>query len=129
MLTKILITLGVIAAIYLLFIKGKRALPPPQAQHPGRVIDNEPDAPTVSRLPSYAAFGAVLVLLVISGVWILLQWQAGQQVYSVQVTNTSTGESSSYHVKRDDIEGRRFTTIDGVIVTLADTELMEVVGQ
>ena len=40
--------------------------------------------------------------------------------------NSHTGSEQSYHVYQGDINGRRFRTIDGRLINLADSERMEV---
>jgi hypothetical protein len=43
------------------------------------------------------------------------------------VINIDSGQSATYRAYRGDVEGRRFETLDGRIVTLADAERMELV--
>ncbi len=118
---KILLTAAVILAAYLV-IRARmrhgreRAAPPPAAQLPPLV-----PAGVVKAI----AYGLVVVMVAGSLLWIYLEYQTGREVVTVRVINANTGEVTTYRARRAAIDGRRFTTLDGRPVTLADVDRME----
>ena len=67
------------------------------------------------------------LLLIISAALFWLQWQEQHRLFNVRVVNVHTGEVEHYVAYRDDIFDRRFRTLEGRVVNLADIERMEVV--
>ena len=57
--------------------------------------------------------------------WLYLDYEAGREVVTVRVINANTGDVTTYEARRADIGGRRFTTLDGRPITLADVDRME----
>ncbi|ROR32551.1 hypothetical protein [Inmirania thermothiophila] len=57
------------------------------------------------------------------------QWRARQEVLLVRVVNGATGEVATYRARRGAIRARAFETVDGRIVTLAETERLEVLDR
>ena len=123
MLTKILITAAVIVfAFFMQRLKTRRAQeitvvrPPPVAK---------PKAP----MPKWvrpAAYGFAL-LVVLSAVTVYyLSWAEDQQVVTIRIINTLNGEVVTYRAHRGDIDGRKFTTTDGLTVRMADADRFEV---
>ena len=55
------------------------------------------------------------------------EWESGNRVVSVRVINARTGAVVIYQAHNRDVEGRRFLTLDGRLVTLAEVERMELV--
>lgn len=90
-----------------------------------------PQQPTAgkSRLASIAAYGLVFVMLAGAAFFVYLEWVDGYQVVSVRVIDTRTGNAASYEARRSEVEGRSFRTVDGLTVTLADVERMELGGE
>ncbi len=118
---KLLLTLAVILGAYLVIrtrIQRGRAVaaasPPPA---------REPLIPAVALRA--VAYGLVVAMVAGSLLWLYLDWEAGASVVTVQVINANTGDVTVYQARREQVEGRRFTTLDGRIVTLADVERME----
>lgn len=70
------------------------------------------------------AYGLVTVMVAGSLLWLYLDWEQGRDLVTVQVINANTGDIVTYQSRRDDVKGRRFTTLDGRTVTLADVERM-----
>ena len=116
MFTKLLFTVGLVALIYL-GIRTRLRQPPPAA-------DRAP-AGGPSRLPRLAAWALIGVMLLISSVILFFEWREGYRVVDLRVINTNTGSSQSYRAHKDDVEDRRFVTVDGLVVTLADVERLE----
>lgn len=118
---KLLLTLAVILGAYLVIrtrIQRGRAVaaasPPPV---------REPLIPAAALRA--VAYGLVVAMVAGSLLWLYLDWEAGASVVTVQVINANTGDVTLYQARREHVEGRRFTTLEGRIVTLADVERME----
>jgi len=71
------------------------------------------------------AYGLVVAMVAGSLLWLYLDYTAGREVVMVRVINATTGSVTIYEARRADVEGRRFTTLDGRPVTLADVDRME----
>ena len=121
MLTKILFTLAVILVVALVFrVKNTPAKPvkPTAAQTQNR------KGGVSAAMVAYTLLGLVIA---ISALVFVLHWQDQHQVIDIQVTN-SQGNALKYQAYKKAIEGRRFTTIDGVSVDLADSDRIEILG-
>ena len=121
MLLKILLTAAVILGSVL--VLRRRAL---------RVQQTAPAAQPAAakpRLAYVAAYGLVSVMLAGAVFFIYLEWADSYQVVKVQVIDARTGKSVSYKAHRGEVEGRSFRTLDGLKVTLADVERMELGGE
>ena len=119
MLTKILFTLAVILVVALVFrVKNTPAKPvkPQAAQAP------DSKGGVSAAIAAYTLLGLVIA---ISALVFLLHWQDQHQVIDIQVTN-SQGNTLKYQAYKKSVEGRRFTTIDGVSVDLADSDRIEI---
>jgi len=71
------------------------------------------------------AYGLLVTSVAGSLVWLYLDYEAGREVVTVRVINANTGAVTSYRARRADVKGRRFITLDGRPVTLADVDRME----
>ena len=71
--------------------------------------------------------GYLLVLCMIlgSGLFLYTEWQDRYRVVTVAVVNTQTGERIEYQARRMDVAERHFVTLDGIEVSVADTERIE----
>ena len=69
----------------------------------------------------------LLGLLAAAAFTLWLQWQDAHRIFTARVIDTRTGEVRTYAVYADEVRGRRFTTVDGRVITLADVERMELV--
>ena len=119
MLTKILFTLAVILVVALVFrVKNTPAKPvKPEASQ------NQNNKGGVSAaMVAYTLLGLVIA---ISALVFVLHWQDQHQVIDIQVTN-SQGDTLKYQAYKKAVEGRRFTTIDGISVDLADSDRIEI---
>jgi len=118
MLGKILLTLAVILGAWLVIRqrmeRARTPAPPPGARRPLL-------PPTFVRA---LAYGLVTVMAAGSLLWLYLDWEAGRGLVNVRVINANTGEVTSFQARRQDIEDRQFTTLDGRRVTLAEIERM-----
>ncbi len=117
MLTKILFTLAVILVVALVFrVKNTPAKPAAAAKA-------TPNKGGVSA--AMVAYTLLALVIAISALVFVLHWQDQHRVIDIQVTN-SQGEVLKYQAYKKTIEGRRFTTIDGVSVDLADSDRIEI---
>ena len=60
-----------------------------------------------------------------SGLFLYTQWQDRYRVVTVAVVDTQTGARIEYQARRTDVAERHFVTLDGVEVSVADTERIE----
>ena len=116
MFTKLLFTAGLIGLVYLGIRTRLRTPPPAPAPAPATVP---------SRLPRLAAWALIGLMLLISSVILFFEWREGYRIVDLRVINTNTGSSQSYRAHKGDVEDRRFITVDGRVVTLADIERLE----
>ncbi len=116
MFTKLLFTAGLLGLVYLGIRTRLRTPPPAPAPAPATVP---------SRLPRLAAWALIGLMLLISSVILFFEWREGYRIVDLRVINTNTGSSQSYRAHRGDVEDRRFVTVDGRVVTLADIERLE----
>lgn len=117
MIGKILFTIVVILVI-LAVARGRGRVP--------AVASSSRKSEPASRWPRYLAYGFVALVIGVGATVFYMDWQERNAVLTVKVVNSRTGLSSSYRVKRGEMRGRTFTTLDGVTVTLADEERVEV---
>lgn len=121
MLTKILFTLAVILVVALVFrVKNT----PAKAVNPAAAQTQNTKGGVSAAMVAYTLLGLVIA---ISALVFVLHWQDQHQVIDIQVTN-SQGNALKYQAYKKAIEGRRFTTIDGVSVDLADSDRIEILG-
>ncbi len=121
MLTKILFTLAVILVVALVFrVKNTSA----KAVKPAAAQTQNSKGGVSAAMVAYTLLGLVIA---ISALVFVLHWQDQHQVIDIQVTN-SQGNALKYQAYKKAIEGRRFTTIDGVSVDLADSDRIEILG-
>lgn len=121
MLTKILFTLAVILVVALVFrVKNTSA----KAVKPAAAQTQTTKGGVSAAMVAYTLLGLVIA---ISALVFVLHWQDQHQVIDIQVTN-SQGNALKYQAYKKAIEGRRFTTIDGVSVDLADSDRIEILG-
>jgi len=111
-------TVAVIAVVLLFTKSGQQRRPMPQGS----------DAPASSgrRWIKLLAVAVISLMLLGSGVFIYLEWQAASEVLVVEVIDTRSGRTTEYRVARSKLEDRAFQTQDGRYVRLAETERMEI---
>ena len=56
---------------------------------------------------------------------LFFDWREDYRVVELRVVNTNTGRAQEYRAHKGDVENRRFVTVDGRVVTLADVERLE----
>ena len=117
MISKILITLGVIVACMMML--SSRAKPEL------KTIPN-PEAERNRKLMRNGAFAFMVLMVVAASAMIYFELNKRNTIVTVNVINTQSGSTKSYRVARDDIHGDGFTTTDGVEVFVAEVERIEI---
>ena len=84
-----------------------------------------PMARPKSALPRMAAITAVLLMLSGAALFLYQQWRDSTQVVTVRIINANNGRETDYQAYKGDVDGRSFKTVDGRLVTLAESERME----
>lgn len=75
--------------------------------------------------------GAYMFLVLIVGLGIALyyfQWQDDHSILTVRLHSDSQAQAIEYQVYKYQLQERSFTTLDGILVTVASSERMEVEG-
>lgn len=122
MLGKIIFTAAVIGAV-VAFLRFRQRRSQEVARAEPRVVN--PSAAS-KRMPiGWLASGAVVVMLIASGVLLYNYWKDANELIYVRVVDASSGNAIQYQVYRGDLEERAFLTVDGVRITLAATERLE----
>ena len=127
MLTKILFTALVIAVV--VAVARYRARRMNDRQRPVVINPHAATPSSVGTVIPYRLLGYSLLAVMIAGttLYFYLDWEENRRVVSVRVINIDSGQSTTYRAYRGDVDGRRFETLDGRVVTLADAERMELV--
>ena len=120
MLTKILFTALVIFSVYA-FYRLKRNLP--QVQSRAR------QAAQASPVGRYTAYGFIALLLVVSGVIFLYQWQQAHKIVTIRVIDGNSTNVTIYKAYQKSIKGNRFESLDGKSVVLGEAERVEYINE
>lgn len=124
MFTKLLLTsLVIFGALMALRTRRQR-----RAQSAAPVVAPAPPS-RKSRIPQAVAYGMLIMALAGTGFFLFLDWQDNYRVVSLRVIDSRTGKETRYEVRKGDVEGRRFRTVDGKEVTLAEVERLELGGE
>ena len=83
-------------------------------------------APTDPIIPRAILYIFIVLMLLSSAVIFYYNWQKSYRIITVRVINTQSGHTDAYQVRRGEVDGRRFETLDGKVVILADVERMEI---
>ena len=120
MLLKILLTAVVILGAMLMLRKRAQQPVAPRASQP---------KPPASRLPHYAAYGLVSIMLAGALYFVYLEWEESYQVVTVRVIDTRSGNAVYYEAYKGDVAARSLLTLDGKMVSLAEVERMEFIRE
>ncbi|TKB51659.1 hypothetical protein [Ferrimonas aestuarii] len=116
MLTKILVTLLVIV-VAMMSMKKRQPQEKQQYSQPPSM------ASTWLKFLAPAIAGAVLLAAAAYSGW---QWWQGQQLLEVRVHDANSQQTQQYQVYRKDLDGRRFTTKEGLYVELGASDRLEI---
>ena len=120
MLTKIIFTLAVIIIVALIF---RTKTQPARLRHP---IDNDKDSGGISA--RFVAYTLLALVIATSALVFVLHWNEQHRIMNIQVTD-SQGQSVTYQAYKKSIDGRRFTTLDDVGVTLGADDRIEILDE
>ncbi len=123
MLLKILLTIAVVFGA--MFVLRKRK---PGVQQLAVPLTPQPKT-MPPRLPHYAAYGLVSVMLAGAIYFIYLEWVESHQIVTVRIIDTRSGNSVNYEAHRGDVAARSLLTLDGKMVSLAEVERMEFISE
>ncbi len=76
----------------------------------------------------FAAWLFLVLMLGLGGYLYYLQWQEDNTVLQVVLHREGGSTPITYEVRRSELDERAFTTVQGVRVTVAASERMEVLG-
>lgn len=77
-------------------------------------------------IPRAILYIFIALMLLSSAVIFYLNWEKSYRIITVRVINTQSGNIDEYQVRRGEVDGRRFETVNGKVVILADVERMEI---
>jgi hypothetical protein len=117
MLLKLFFTLAVVLAVALIF----RVKNPPQKSAPSTTGVSKQKSGVSSNVVIYTILGLIVSISILL---FMVNWTKQHQVINIRVTN-GQGETISYQAFKKMIEGRNFTTLDGVNVTLGASDRVE----
>lgn len=120
MLTKILFTALVIFSVYA-FYRLKRRVPIEKTR--------AKQAAQSSPVGRYTAYGFVAMLLVVSSIVFLYQWQQAHKIVTIRVIDGNSGNVTVYKAYRKSIKGSRFESLDGKSVVLGEAERVEYIDE
>lgn len=118
MLGKIVFTLAVAALAYLVIRSRTRAAVAKEAPRPRAT-----SAQSIS--PRVVAYIFLAVAVATGSTIFFLEWHDDRQVITIRVINSRTGETVVYEAHKGKVYGRRFETLDGRMVTVADVDRVE----
>ncbi|QLE85125.1 hypothetical protein FLM48_08500 [Shewanella sp. Scap07] len=119
MLTKILVTLLVIAGAFFYIRR------PKTADSRGQSTANIGQRMVMR----YVLFGIITVSLLASGGYWYWNWQDGNQVIHVTIVSPLDGNETVYKVHKKDIGQNQITTIDGLSIRLSNQERIVIAKQ
>ncbi|MBL4820336.1 MAG: hypothetical protein JKY98_05000 [Gammaproteobacteria bacterium] len=135
MLGKIILTLLVIfAAVIVIKQRSQEQQPPDNKLAPvGKppVDKMKKETSSGSQPVSDFRLAAYLFLILMFGAAALLyyqSWQDDHTILTVTLVRDGNSPAVTYEVYKYQLESRRFTTIEGTLITVADSERMEVLG-
>ncbi len=133
MLGKILLTLSVMIIAFL-FVRRrnvKRKSTPAANSSTSKQSLETSSAREPVDLSADLRLGAYMFLILVIGLGAALyylQWQDDHSILTVRLHSDSQAEAIEYRVYKFQLADRSFTTLDGILVTVASSERMEVEG-
>jgi len=133
MLGKILLTLAVMIIAFFFVrqrdMKGKSS--PARETAPRAKSSAKPAVQEEQNLSADLRLGAYMFLVLVIGLGAALyyfQWQDDHSILTVRLHSDGQPEAIVYQVYKFQLAERSFTTLDGILVTVASSERMEVEG-
>ena len=124
MLGKLLITAVIGGIIYFLWRKNQH----PKNHHtPSLRGSSSALASNKTTPPIKLIFSAALaVTILVTAAWMIYDWKDQRTLLEVTVITPNTANISTYQVYKKDLQERAFTTLDGQLIRIANSERMEV---
>ena len=122
MLTKILFTIAVIIVVLLVYQARFR----PVSQVVNKARSDSFFAQKPSKWVVYTVAG---ILAVASGIVYFFKWHSDNTVLTIRVITSQQEQPYIYKARQKDFKGRTFTTLDGRMVTLGDSERIELLEE
>jgi hypothetical protein len=133
MLGKILLTLAVMVIAFFFVrqrdIKGKSG-PAHGTLAPAKSTEKtvKPDDHNLSADLRLGAYMFLALVIGLGGALYYFQWQDDHSILTVRLHSDSQAEAVVYQIYKFELKERSFTTLDGILVTVASSERMEVEG-
>ena len=129
MLGKILLTISIVL-LGLVWVRQMRQHKRNEAAAAGRSLPGTSATAPAPALNDYrfAAWLFLALMLGLGGYLYFLQWQEDNTVVQILLHREGNSAPVTYEVRRKQLEARAFTTVEGVRVTVAASERMEVIG-
>ena len=121
MLTKLLFTAITIFLILVMF-KVIKIKPLPRGDQKKETGDS-----TFLKPSKWVLYSVIIVLLMVASVFGVLKWRADNTVITIHVVSAEQENPAVYQALRKKIKGRTFTTLDGRLVTLGDSDRIEII--
>lgn len=126
MLGKLLLTIAILL-LGIVWIRQAREHKRREAAAGRQIATPAPAAPPLNDY-RFAAWLFVALMLGFGGYLYYLQWQEDNRIVRILLHRDGNTAPVSYEVRQYQLEERAFTTIEGVRVTVAASERMEVIG-
>jgi hypothetical protein len=123
MLSKFLLTLAVICGAALMLRRGSGNAD--DAERKEKAGNNEKVSDGEMR---FAAYAFLLIMLGLGSVLFVQDWREAKRVVTITLYREGTSKPVVYEARKDALESRAFTTLDGIRVVVASDERMEVSG-
>jgi len=121
MLTKILFTLLVIVGVALFFRNKAESRPRPSP------TQSTPEKETRSLSTRLIAYLMIAILIAISVLIFVINYSSENRIVTIRVISES-GTAISYQARHRTIKGRQFETLDGKLVTLGESDRIEMIN-
>ncbi len=126
MLGKILLTLAVIAIAYL-YVR-QQQIAEARTGSSSAENSNSTEKDELSQDMRTAAYSLLVLMTGIGAALFYFDWRDDHQVLTVNLIRENQAEPVSYQVYKFQLQDRSFTTIDGIQITVAGSERMEIIG-
>jgi len=120
MITKILLTIAIIMGL-VMYLRRRSS-----TGAVNRTASRTPQRQVEPIIPRGILYIFIALMLLSSAVIFYYNWQKSYRIITVRVINTQSGHMDEYQVRRGEVDGRKFETINGKVVILADVERMEI---
>ncbi|MEM7195168.1 MAG: hypothetical protein AAF402_09475 [Pseudomonadota bacterium] len=122
MITKVLFTLLVIIGVSFYF--RTKSTPAASAKKP---VEPPTESETAVSTRSLA-YIMIALLIAISMAIFIYKWQSDNRIVNIRVMSDS-GIATTYQARHKSIKGRSFTTLDGTLVNLGESDRIEMIEE